>query len=91
MLSSEDLNAALTAALKAADPPCGRLCRAGAEREESTYRVWHNAISSSSTDVQVIHSAAALALDKDAMAARLAAWIRGCHLRRTGVDLNGAM
>lgn len=88
MLDQPQLTEALTAAVKAADPSCGRWCRTGVERDENTYQVHHSGIRDA--DVQTIHNAVALALSKDDLTKRLTAWLGSCHERKP-LDLNGAV
>lgn len=90
MLKQEELVEALHAALKAANPPCGRLCVAGIEAGDGTVKVWHNGVRPVEGDHQTIVAEAPLKFSKDQLSGRLKVWIEGQH-RHEFVNLNAAL
>lgn len=69
---------------------CGHWCRAGAVLDDGRYIIHHNAVSSRSTDAQVIHAASVLGMNAGQLATRIRDWITGLHKGERS-DLNASM
>jgi hypothetical protein len=87
MLTEPLLQEALHAALKGAEPPCTRWCRAGAEIDGQTYRIFHNGTGSSDSAAVVIYAEKVLGLNMEQTAGRMRVWVENLH-RHTPMDPN---
>jgi hypothetical protein len=85
MLKPDELTAALNDGLRAAQPPCGAFCSAGAQIEEGRYLVFHQSVRD--TDCQAVYATAVLNLSREQLTAKLQAWVEACH-KRNRLDLN---
>jgi hypothetical protein len=83
MLTQEALTGALAAALKTAEPACGRFCTAGAEViDGERYRCWHNGTGARDTDAVTIYATSLLGLTGEQLVAPLKRWIESLHAGR---------
>jgi hypothetical protein len=90
MLTPDELKEALHDALKDAQPPCTRFCRAGITLVDGYYEAFHNGTGPVKGDHQVIVADAPLKFSQAQLSGRLKVWVEGQH-RREFLDLNAAL